>query len=136
MPAHLFEFASNPENHDLRSRNSLHDCWLEYWRIAETPRQERVQNIQIESCFLGAYHDRRIYLTYGNVHGYRMKGPDHLPPSPRHESHGDLLVHELTMEREGLFTHEMQFSSGAVFAATFEDLDHRVELIEPRNGSP
>jgi hypothetical protein len=69
MPDHLFEFASNEENHNLTSPNSLHDSWLEYWRISELSKHgdRRVRRSQIEGCFLGPMHDRYIYLDYKGV---------------------------------------------------------------------
>jgi hypothetical protein len=129
MPAHLFEFASNPENHDLKSPNSLHDSWLEYWRIAEISEdgRRRFRSLKIDACFLGPMHDRYIFLHYKNVEQHAITAPHDSPY--RGAQHGDLLVHELVMVREGLFSHELVFSLGAVFSLQFEELEHRVELI-------
>jgi hypothetical protein len=130
MPAYLFEFASNPENHDLKSPNSLHDSWLEYWRIAEIAahRSEGDRSLQIDACFLGPRHDRRIYLGYKRVEKYSIKDTEEPVIAPRRTPHGDLLVHELAIVREGLFSHELVFSKGTVFKVVFSDLVHYVEL--------
>lgn len=129
MPAHIFEFASSPENHDLTSPNSLHDSWLESWNILESSDLESKKRrlIQIEARLLGSRWDRHICLTYGNVSRYEILNPKdfaHQPPG-----HGDLLVHEMRLVRDGLFAHELVFSKGSVFLLEFADFDHRVELL-------
>jgi hypothetical protein len=130
MPAHLFAFASNPEHHDLESPNSLHDSWLEYWSISETKNEGRSdRSACIDACFLGPRHDRYIYLRYKNVEKHGVHGAGELTSPPRQTSHGDLLVHEMTIVREGLFSHELVFSKGAVFSVEFADFDHCVEII-------
>lgn len=129
MPTHMFEFASNPENHDLTSPNSLHDSWLEYWRIAEVAEdgRRRFRSLKIDACFLGPMHDRHIYLHYKNVEQHAIM-PAYESPY-RGGQHGDLLVHELVMVREGVFSHELVFSLGTVFSVQFAEFEHRVELI-------
>lgn len=130
----VFAFAANPEHHDLNSPNSLHDAWLEYWRIAEIVTTERGRDrcCQIDACFLGSRHDRHIHLEYKNVtqHEIRSVGdPDH---RHRQTLHGDLLIHELSVVRDGLFLHELLFATGTVFIVQFTDLVHRVELVAGR----
>src|SRR3954466_10398483 len=99
MPRHMFEFASNIENHNLESPNSLHDSWLQYWRISEVAKHapRRTGRVQIEACFLGPRHDRYIYLHYKNV-GKHSIGAGY----ERALRHGDLLVHELTIAPDGV----------------------------------
>jgi hypothetical protein len=43
MPTHLFDFASNQENHNFTNPNSLHDSWLKISEVAmgEKHRKER-----------------------------------------------------------------------------------------------
>jgi hypothetical protein len=132
MPAELFAFASNPTNHDLSSPNSLHDAWLEEWSIAEVtlPNEKRSKRlIEIRARFLGPQHDRHIYLTYKNVGHYTAHNPEEFasPPTGR-VGHGDLIIHELTVVREGLFEHELMFSRGTVFSVQFTGFEHRVEI--------
>lgn len=132
MPAHMFEFASNDEHHNLTSPNSLHDSWLEYWRIAEIAKQDshRVRRSQIEACFLGPMHDRYIYLQYTNVERHSITAD-----YDRALQHGDLLVHELAIVREGLYSHELVFAHGMVFMVHFADFEHRIELITSNRSS-
>src|SRR5437867_3156320 len=110
MPADLFAFATNPENFNLSSPNSLHDAWLEEWRIAEValPDARRKRQIEIKARFLGPQHDRHIFLTYKNVGSYTMQNPEgfEMPPTGK-VGNGDLLIHELIVVREGLSEHEL-----------------------------
>src|SRR5438874_2153227 len=78
MPVELFAFASNIENYDLNSPNSLHDAWLEEWNVAEIQQSaERSKGpIQINALLLGPKHDRYICLAYKNVQGYKMSNPE------------------------------------------------------------
>jgi len=126
----LFEFASNPENHDLSSPNSLHDAWLEQWCIAEVSlsNERRKRLVEINARFLGPRHDRHIFLTYKNVGRYTMQNPEEFEMAP-HIAHGDLLIHELTIIQDGLFEHELRFSRGTVFSVQFSGFEHRVETM-------
>jgi hypothetical protein len=132
MPAHLFAFATNPENFNLRSPNSLHDAWLEEWRIAEIalPNERSKRLIDIHARFLGPRHDRHICLMYKNVGRYMMQNPEQFEMLPAGRvGHGHLLIHELTVVREGLFEHELRFSRGAVFSVQFTGFEHRIEIV-------
>ncbi len=51
-----------------------------------------------------------------------------LPPTLK-VGHGDLLIHELRIVREGVFAHELLFSRGSVFVIEFADLEHRIQVI-------
>ena len=127
MPPHLFAFASGQENHNLSSRNSLHDAWLEHLAIEESVGDAQ-RKVQIAVRLLGPYHDRHIQLTYKNVASYSLDGFD--IRTSRSPLHGDLLIHEMRIERSGLFTHELLFESDARFIVTFADFEHRIVLLE------
>jgi hypothetical protein len=129
MPANMHAFASNSENHDLASPNSLHDSWLEYWKVSEILTAERGDRAtQIDVCLLGPRHDRYIHLTYLNVEKHGIRGTSVAIVGPRKTPHGDLSVHELAIVRENLFSHELVFSKGTTFSVEFTDFDHRIEL--------
>jgi hypothetical protein len=74
MRSNIFDFASNPENHDLSSPNSRHDSWLESWSIAESAAAEshKQRSIRIDARLLGSRWDRYIHLTYKNVGRYEL----------------------------------------------------------------
>jgi hypothetical protein len=128
MPAHVFEFASNTENHDLNSPNSLHDSWLESWTIREPTAavSRKHRSIEIEARFLGSRWARYIHLTYKNVGRYEISSPEGFEQPPAHKTgHGDLLVHEMRVVRDGVFAHELAFSRGAKFLV--ESLNSKAE---------
>jgi hypothetical protein len=134
FPPHVYAFASNFKYYSLHDRTSLHDAWLDYLHIiepAEGARKE-LRNIEIEACFLGPFHDRRIFLSYKNVTGYSLQTPQELAALPSHRvGHGDLLVHELRIHPSGDIIHEMEFSRGSTLLIRCSDLIHREELISP-----
>src|ERR1700742_3541208 len=100
MLPHIFEFASNPDNYDLASPDSLHDAWLESWKIEEIPTSRKKRAIQIQARFLGPMHDRYIDLTYRNVRRHEIASVGNS------QQHGDLLVHELRVVSNGIYVHE------------------------------
>jgi hypothetical protein len=132
FPPHLYAFASNPKYYSLHDRTSLHDAWLDYLHIVEPAEGERkeVRSIEIEACYLGPFHDRRIFLSYKNVTGYSLEAPEDLVALPSHRvGHGDLLVHELRIHPSGDIIHEMEFSRGSTLLIRCSDLTHREELF-------
>src|SRR6266545_5979212 len=96
---------------------------------AEGERSE-LRKIEIEACFLGPFHDRRIFLSYKNVTGYSLQtSPDFTALPSLRTGHGDLLVHELRIHPSGDIIHEMEFSRGSIQLIRCNDLTHREELI-------
>jgi hypothetical protein len=132
MPQHIFGFASNTENHDLTSPNSLHDSWLESWNVREPAdtATRKHRSIQIDARFLGSRWDRYIDLTYRNVGRHEILSPEGFAQLPSHKTgHGDLLIHEMRIVRDGLFAHELVFSRGSTFLVEFSDFEHRIQLL-------
>jgi hypothetical protein len=125
MLPHIHEFASNTTHHNLTSPNSLHDSWIEYWRISEVVVGEKRSDrrIDIDACLLGPMHDRHIYLHYRDVR-------QHTITANNGSDYGDLLVHELTITADGVYVHELLFAGGAVFTVHFSDFAHRIELFK------
>jgi hypothetical protein len=122
MLPHIHAFASNEDHHSLTSPNSLHDSWLEHWKIREVVigKQRSQRRLDIEACFLGPTHDRHIHLSYKGVH-------QHTITANERSEYGDLLVHELTVEHDGLYVHEILFAGGSIFTVRFSDFAHRIE---------
>lgn len=81
-------------------------------------------------CLLGSRWDRHIYISYKQVRNYYVQNPEEFDLGRSGTvAHGDLLVHELVMIREGVYSHEIVFDSGTVFFAEFANFEHRVEPI-------
>ena len=132
MPAHLLEFAANVDNHDLTHPNSLHDAWLDHLNISETRWKDPTSGstVRIDAQFLGPRHDRLIHLTYLDVRGYELKSPltfSAMPPI--NTAHGDLLIHEMRIDEENSFSHELLFSKGTTVWIQFTNFAHRVEML-------
>jgi len=124
MPAHIHRFATDYDNYHLHCPNSLHDAWIETWRIGATAigpkRGDR--RIDIDACLLGQMHDRYIHLRYIDVQRHTIAANDGA-------CYGDLLIHELTIERQGVYAHELLFAGGAVITAHFKDFQHSIEMF-------
>jgi hypothetical protein len=132
MPAHIFYFAANPQHHDLKSENSLHDAWLERWSISEKSQSPlaRRRVINIDAVLLGPRHDRHLVLAYRNVRSYEIVRYEPFSVMPAQKrGHGDLLVHELIVLADGTLSHELLFSNGQVFLVAFEEFESAVNLI-------
>lgn len=134
MPANPYAFATDKQNYNLTSANSLHDSWLISWsvrevevRVRESGRRDNRRPIFIEASFLGPIHDRTIHLTYRNVRSYSFEQPAVSDFGP---GHSDLLVHEVRIEEPGLFCHELMFANGGTASVTFIEFEHRIALLE------
>lgn len=132
MPDDIFNFASDTENHDLESPNSLHDAWLEWIKIGEEshPSNRKLRTIVVDARYLGPRHDRYIHMRYNGVSEYRFTNLSGSGDNRGTAPHGDLLVHEVTMVADGLFSHELVFSMGATFLVIFNSLEHRIDAFD------
>jgi hypothetical protein len=119
-------FAIDRSRYDLSSPGSLHDAWLDRLSLIEeaSGNRHQVRPLSVVVEFLGPYHDRRFRLTYSGVRKYVMQG-DKLS-----NGHGDLLMHEFSMDDHGLTAHEMNFSSGSSLIFVFERFDFEEQVIE------
>jgi len=110
MPECIFSFAANPDNHDLTNPNSLHDSWLVSWGVLELPAKLKAKSrqVSIACCLLGSRHDRMIRLNYGCVLSHKIREPADASLLES-KGHGDLLVHEMQVLQDGIFSHELVF---------------------------
>jgi hypothetical protein len=88
--------------------------------------------MQIDARFLGPTHDRYIELTYSKISFYEIRNSPECALSARQVPHGDLLVHELRLVKDGLFAHELLFSNGSVFLTEFSDFAHRIVMRDSK----
>lgn len=134
LPPHVYVFASDFKHYSLHDHASLHDAWLDYLHIIEPAEGERreLRKIEIDVCFLGPFHDRRIFLSYKNVTGYSLQtSPDFVALPSRRIGHGDLLIHEIRIHPSGDIIHEMEFSRGSTLLIACSDLTYREEILSP-----
>ncbi|MFZ6875922.1 hypothetical protein ACO0LF_28000 [Undibacterium sp. Di27W] len=133
FPAGVYAFAVDTRNYDLTSHQSLHDAWLERFCISEVASGERseIRAIQIETSFLGPYHDLKIHLVYSGVIEYSIVTPEEFSHPPFGAiGHGDLLIHEVSLtENKQALIHELYFSRGSVFRIVCENFLHEIEIL-------
>lgn len=123
MPSHIYAFASDSSNYDLRSKNSLHDAWLEELRINESGSSNN-RKLTAQLVLLGPFHDCKIHIRYTDVRSYNIfyRDDDELSLG-----HGDILVHEVRIADDDLFEHEIEFSSGRTLLFRFKEFEHWLE---------
>jgi len=124
FPRGAREFALADWHYDFQHHQCPHDSWLETFAIKENAsgqRQERSM-VEIESLFLGAYHDLYFSLTYRNVLAYSLECAARAPVGKR--GHGDWIIDELTLTDSNAVRHEIQFES-ATLIVTCADLEYR-----------
>ncbi len=121
LPAHVYEFASDPERHILNSPHSLHDAWLTSLTIKENRKKERPfePHPYIEVVFLGQMHDRDIVLEYIGIERYELSGNKN-PLNSGDTFHGDVAAHEVRIE-SGLIVHEIEFASESKIVIACKD---------------
>lgn len=125
LPVSAYDYARNYEHYGLESHSSLHDAWLERLLIKEGGHGDRNQfrKTKIELCFLGPYHDKRIFLEYDNVRKYQSIVND------ASKGHGDLEVHEFGVTSSSKPFHELGFVTDALLYIEFEQFNYREENI-------
>jgi hypothetical protein len=132
FPPHVYAFASDSKHYSLDDHASLHDALLDYFHIVDPAEGERreLRKVELEACFLGPFHDLRIFLSYKNVTDYSLQTSPDFTALPSHRvGHGGLLAHELRIHPSGDIIHEMEFSRGSILLIRCNDLTHREELI-------
>lgn len=132
----VYEFAANPDHFDLSSPSSLHDAWLEEFRVTEN-RNDDSGDILISGSItlLGPFHDRRIILEYAGVVGYDFcfVGEDRSRDG-RVPRHGDVYTHEIRLE-DGVLVHEILFVNDHRFLIKFRGFSRREECFPARSES-
>jgi hypothetical protein len=125
----VYKFASNSDHFDLRSPNSLHEAWLEEFKITE----DRIKNfssgyVSGAVTLLGPAHDRKIILEYTDVQGYNFSFDSKALVLNNIFQHGDIYTHELRLD-EGVHVHEILFARGHRFLIKFGGFSYREELL-------
>jgi hypothetical protein len=123
FPRNARDFALAEWHYDIRHHQCPHDSRLESFAIKERATGERHENstVNIESLFLGAFHDGFFSLTYQDVRTYSLQLEPH---ELVRRAHGDWLVDELTLTDEGLVRHEIEFERASM-TVICADLEHR-----------
>jgi hypothetical protein len=123
FPRNARDFALAEWHYDMKHHQCPHDSWLESFAIKERVTGERDQKstADIESLFLGSFHDGLFSLTYRDVRTYSLQLEPHAPAG---RAHGDWLVDEVTLTDEGLVRHEIEFERASL-TVICADLEYR-----------
>lgn len=124
LPPHVYAFASDPKYYDLISKSSLHDSWIQRIEIIESVQGKSGNKKQtdIHIVLFGAYHDRNIFLKYSRVAAYSFSC------NGTREGFGDLLIHELRLDKNEFLVHEIQFENGVILIEC-KDLSHHEDQL-------
>ena len=126
----IYTFASNYLYFDLSSPSSLHDSWLESFRVVENRIEGKDDSsIEVEIILLGAFHDRKIHMRYGDVSRYEFGFAETtIGKSCIRSRHGDIFTHEIRLENK-VYEHEIAFNNGAKFLVAFSKFSHWEESL-------
>lgn len=135
LPAAVHAFAADEDNYNFSSHTSLHDACLKSLVIREIEGDDgRRTSIVMETSYIGPQGDFEIHIAYGGVVGYDLHYAEVRPETHgyrRPPVHGDVIAHEIRIDRPGVFTHEVLFADGAGFTLHFTTFEHRVAPIAP-----
>ena len=118
LPPGLHAFASDVSRYELNGPRTLHDAWLEDFRCSTEYAQDS-NEITAASVILRLRRRKSgggtTVLTYSRVEGVEYHGM----PSSRPDRACDLLVHEVTVHADGLYSHALVFDKGIAMSILF-----------------
>src|SRR5262245_5051906 len=128
LPIAAREFAEAPWHYDHEDHRCPHDGWVEHVLVSEPAKGNRRQRrrIDIQIRLLGTHHDGHLTLRYLNVVGYCMDQPNRPEDRKARQwvGHGDWLIDEVGLSKEGFMTHEVAFCWGGRFYIECEDFTY------------
>ena len=121
LPLSALEFATAAWHYEHNDHRCPHDSWVESLAITELATGERLQNrtLHISARLFGAFHDGHLLLDYANVHMYSLENPK------AQTGHGNWLIDEIRLSRNGLVLHEVLFSSGSRWLIEAADISYQ-----------
>jgi hypothetical protein len=133
MSRSAYEFATAHWHYDPTDPRCPHDAWVEELMITEPSSGDRseIREIAVTVKLLGAYHDGFIILEYENVFEYSLVSPSRVGALPGYSGHGDWLIDEITLTKDGHVRHEIEFSSGSVWVIVAEDIKYQWTGADP-----
>jgi len=120
---HIYSFMINDWHYNTQDHRCLHDAKLISFTTTEFEEKES-SNCKIDILLQGAYGNK-ISLFYTNVTSYSCKKTKTQWPSET-STHGDLLIDELLVNKNGTLTHELIFEDARIIIK-FLDLTYRHE---------
>jgi hypothetical protein len=112
IPAHLLCFLQNKARYDLHSQESLHDSWLTNFTLS-MDNSPKISNIQLK--FIGPYHDTFYIFDFKQVINFQLQLEE--------MNKNDLLIHEFTIFKKGVYCYEFLFSNESYIKIYFKSLE-------------
>lgn len=129
MDERIASFASDPAQSSLRHPNALHDARIERLEIFEDYNHASKDiALGMQVTLLGQNRDRHIILVYRNVVAYSINTPSEFSFPPYKAGHGDIIVHEMIMEPDGTYVHELLFSRGTSMLIRFKQFNCDINM--------
>lgn len=109
LPKQVADFAMDEDRYMLTHPNSLHDAWLEEFKVIESRGQDdSPSTVTIKLVLLGQMHDRRIEIIYEKVRSYFFLKKEGML-NQFATAHGDVYTHEVRISENDDVIHEIQF---------------------------
>ncbi|KPC49930.1 hypothetical protein [Amantichitinum ursilacus] len=126
MKPDIYAFASDPSRHDLSSRGSLHDAWLDsiFFRAKNYIYNDIEAQPDLTLNLLGPFHDRVHVLKYFEIKDCKLTNFDFFGNARE----ADLLYHEVRQENN-LVEHEIVFDREIVIEITCASMRHAERLL-------
>ena len=117
-------FALDSDRYKLNNCKSLHDAWIDQITIYEK-RQNPVPKCRVELFLLSQCHTRIIQIVYMGVIAYRLSGHQSFIGENVNKStfHGDILTHEIRLNKKKKLVHEIIFHDKTNFKITCDDFE-------------
>lgn len=118
LPLHLYEFASDISRYSLDGLKTLHDAWLEELKVSTRYEQDSnvVASSEVVLRFRQAF-EGTITIAYSGVEAFEYRNvPNRWPDRAT-----DLLVHEVSVESDGVYSHTLVFDKDVVMKVLFRD---------------
>lgn len=134
LPRSAYEFARADWHYSATDPRSLHDAWLVTFALVENPEanSRSKRSVDARITLLGPNHDRHIHLLYGQVQSYTvMASHEGISSGNVRDGHGDWLLDEVRLSRNGGVIHEIAFRSGARWLLECQDIRHSEQLLVP-----
>ena len=109
------QFVSDPKRYLFSTKETLHDAVLTEFKFGILKNEDR-----LTMKFLSPYRDRNFKFVFKNVLAVRFKTDD------KSFKNNDLIVHQISLKREGGCEYDFIFASGQRITVKFKQL----EIIE------
>ena len=109
------QFVSDPKRYLFNTKGTLHDAVLTEFKFAILKNEDK-----LTMKFLSPYRDRNFKFVFKNILAVHFKTDD------KGFKNNDLIVHQFSLKRGGVYEYDFIFVSGQRMTVKFK----RLEIIE------